>query len=56
MTIAFYVGGSFLLKKRKLEEVAYEFWKLIKQEHPYQCELEKVIADGEDLTQLVKKL
>jgi hypothetical protein len=48
--------GKFPLKKRKPEKVAYEFWKWIRKEHPYQCELEKVIADGEDLTQLVMDL
>jgi hypothetical protein len=48
--------GSYPLKNRKAEEVAYEFWKWIKKEHPYSCELEKVIANGEDLTQLVKNL
>lgn len=48
--------GSYPLKNRKPEEVAYEFWKWIKKEHPYSCELEKVIANGEDITQLVKKL
>jgi hypothetical protein len=48
--------GNFPLKIRKPEEVAFEFWKLIKKEHPYECELEKVIANGEDVTQLVKNL
>jgi hypothetical protein len=48
--------GSFSLKNRKPEAVAYDFWKWIKKEHPYPCELEKVLADGEDLTQLVKNL
>jgi hypothetical protein len=48
--------GSFPLKAKKPEKVAYEFWNWIKKEHPYPCELEKVIANGEDLTQLVKNL
>ncbi|MFP7300520.1 hypothetical protein [Neobacillus niacini] len=48
--------GSYPLKNRQPEEVAYEFWKWIKKEHPYPCELEKVIANGEDITQLVMKL
>ncbi|WHY01345.1 hypothetical protein [Neobacillus sp. DY30] len=48
--------GSFPLKNRKPEEVAYEFWKWIKKEHPYPCLLEKVIVDGEDFTQLVMNL
>jgi hypothetical protein len=48
--------GNYPLKNRKPEQVAYEFWKWIKKEDPYPCELEKVIANGEDLTQIVKKL
>jgi hypothetical protein len=48
--------GGYPLKNRQPKEVAYEFWKWIKREHPYPCELEKVIANGEDITQLVKKL
>jgi hypothetical protein len=47
---------NYPLKNRKPEEVAYEFWKWIKKEHPYPCELEKVLGNGEDLTQLVKNL
>jgi hypothetical protein len=49
-------GGSFPLKRRKKEVVAYEFWRWIKREHPYECEIEKVIADGEDITDLVIEL
>ncbi|WP_419954762.1 hypothetical protein ACN6MT_03115 [Neobacillus niacini] len=48
--------GNFPLKNKKPEEVAYDFWKWIKREHPYPCKLEKVISNGEDLTQLVKNL
>jgi hypothetical protein len=48
--------GSFPLGKRKVEEVALDFWKWIKKEHPYECVIEKIIADGEDITDLIKKL
>lgn len=48
-------SGSFPLKKRKPEIVAYEFWEWIKREHPFECEIEKVIADGKDITGLVKE-
>lgn len=48
--------GSFPLKSRNPEEVAYEWWKQIKRESYVNLELDKVIADGEDITQLVKEL
>lgn len=48
--------GSFPLRGRKPETVALEFWKAIKKEHPYDCEINKVTCDGEDLTQKVKEL
>jgi hypothetical protein len=48
--------GSFLLKGKKKEEIALEFWKWIKKEHPFECEIEKVIVDGDDLTDLVNNL
>jgi hypothetical protein len=44
--------GSFPLKRMNKEEVALEFWKWIKGEHPY-CQIEKVIVDGEDITEKV---
>jgi hypothetical protein len=48
--------GSFPLKRKKPEEVAYEFWKWIKKEMPLEIAIEQVIADGEDITELVKEL
>jgi hypothetical protein len=48
--------GSFPLKGRKKEAVALEFWKWIKREHPFECELEQVIVDGEDITEKMKEL
>lgn len=49
-------SGSFLLKRRKPEEVAYEFWKQIKRRMPYGGEIQKVLANGEDITELVIEL
>jgi hypothetical protein len=48
--------GSFPLRGRRPERVAYEFWKSIKKEMPYPVVLEEVLAAGEDLTDLVKEL
>jgi hypothetical protein len=49
--------GSFPLKVKKKEEIALEFWKWIKKEHPYECEIEKVIVDdGIDITEKVMEL
>jgi hypothetical protein len=49
-------AGSFPLKRRRKEVVAFEFWRWIKREHPYECEIEKVICDGDDITELVIEL
>jgi hypothetical protein len=48
--------GSHPLRGKTKEQVALEFWKWIKMEHPFECELEKILVDGEDETQLVKDL
>jgi hypothetical protein len=48
--------ASFPLKGRKIEQVALEWWKQIQKEMSYQLELENIIADGEEITQLVKEL
>jgi hypothetical protein len=48
--------GSFPLKRRTKEQVAYEWLRQIKRQMPYYEELEKVTADGEDITEKVKKL
>lgn len=48
--------GTFPLKGKKPEEVSLAFWNRIKREHPYECELEKVICDGEDITEAMLKL
>lgn len=48
--------GSFPLKRRMPEQVAMDFWKDIKREMRYGCTIEKVIADGIDITDNVKEL
>lgn len=48
--------GSFPLKRREPERVAYEWFNQIRREMPFGAEIEKVIADGEDITELVKEL
>lgn len=49
-------SGSFPLQGKRSEEVAYNWWKQIRREMPYWPMLEKVIADGEDITELVRGL
>jgi hypothetical protein len=48
--------GSFPLKGKEKEIIALEFWNWIKREHPFECEIEKVIVDGEDITEKVKEM
>jgi hypothetical protein len=48
--------GSFPLKGKAKEVVALEFWKWIKREMPFECEIEKVTVDGEDITEKVKEM
>lgn len=48
--------GSFPLRGKSKEQVALEFWQWIKKEHPFQCDMEKVIVDGEDLTVKVMEI
>jgi hypothetical protein len=51
-----YQAGYFPLKGRNLEVIAIMFWKQINKEMSYRAKLEKVTANGEDITQLVKDL
>ncbi|MEH7116879.1 hypothetical protein V7128_05555 [Neobacillus vireti] len=46
--------GSFSIKGRTKEEVALAFWGDIKRESSRTLELEQVLCDGEDITELVK--
>jgi hypothetical protein len=48
--------GSFPLRGRSPEQIAYDFWKHIKKEMPYPLVLEEVLAAGEDVTDLVRDL
>jgi hypothetical protein len=48
-------GGSFLLKGRKPEKVAFDWWTQIQREMNVD-RLEQVLCDGEDITQLVKNM
>jgi hypothetical protein len=48
--------GSFPLKRRKPEVVALKWFNQIRRELPFGAELEQVICDGEDITELVKEL
>lgn len=48
--------GSFPAKGRKPEKVAYDWWRELKREMPVEIAIEKVIADGEDITEKVKEM
>jgi glycerol-3-phosphate dehydrogenase len=48
--------GSFPLRGKPKEQVAYEWLRQIKRQMPYYEEVEKVTADGEDITEKVKEL
>jgi hypothetical protein len=48
--------GSFPLRGKKKEVVACQWWKQLRREMTYWPELVKVTCDGEDITELVKKL
>jgi hypothetical protein len=50
-------SGSFPLRGRKPEYIAYQFWKQIQKEQPFEVQLESVIANGDqDITNLVLDL
>jgi hypothetical protein len=50
-------SGSFPLRGRKPEYIAYLFWKQIQKEQPFKVQLESVIANGDqDITHLVLEL
>jgi hypothetical protein len=48
--------GSFPLSGKKHEVIAFEWWRKIKREMPFGAELEKVIADGEDITEVIMEM
>ncbi|MCD4838181.1 hypothetical protein LRS37_04700 [Neobacillus sedimentimangrovi] len=50
-------SGSFPLRGRKPEYIAYEFWKQIQEKQPFEIQLENIILNGDqDITDLVKEL
>jgi hypothetical protein len=51
-----YRKGAFPLKGKKREDVAYEFWRWIKRQSSLELELEQVLCEKEDITELVRKL
>jgi hypothetical protein len=51
-----YQKGDFQVRGREKEQVALDCWKQIKKELSYRAELEKVLCNGDDITQLVKNL
>jgi hypothetical protein len=50
-----YQMGEFPLKGRTWDQAAYDFFRWICRELPYGAELEKVLCEGEDLTEKVKE-
>ncbi|TDL65169.1 hypothetical protein E2R56_25150 [Rhodococcus qingshengii] len=48
--------GSFQLNGNSKEKVAFDWWKKIQREMPFGGDLQQVIVDGEDITDLVKAL
>ncbi|MCM2535330.1 hypothetical protein NDK43_27015 [Neobacillus pocheonensis] len=48
--------GSFPLRGKTKEVVAYEWFRKIKKEMPFGAELEKVSADGDDITEKVMEI
>jgi hypothetical protein len=48
--------SSFQLNGKTKEKVAFDWWKKIQREMPFGADLEQVLVDGEDITDLVKEL
>jgi hypothetical protein len=48
--------ASFPLRGRKPERVALDFWKQIKRGMPFGAELDKLLIDGEDKTEIIKEM
>ena len=48
--------GSFPLRGRKPEKVAFDWWKQIKREMPFGAELSELLIDGEDKTEIIKEM
>lgn len=48
--------GSFPARGRKPEKVALDWWKELKREMNVEINLEKVIVDGKEITDIVKQI
>jgi hypothetical protein len=49
--------GSFRLRGKKPEHVAFEFWQQLRTKLPYYIELERIIVNGhQEITELVKEI
>jgi hypothetical protein len=48
--------SSFQLNGKTKEKVPFDWWKKIQREMPFGADLEQVLVDGEDITDLVKEL
>jgi hypothetical protein len=52
-----YQQGSFSLRGKRPEDIAYNWWKQIKKEHSYWAVLERVIVNGDqDITFKVNEI
>jgi hypothetical protein len=52
-----YQQGSFPLRGKKPEDIAYKWWQQIKKEHSYFAELEKVIINmDQDITYKINEI
>jgi hypothetical protein len=48
--------GTFPLRGKKKEQVALEWWIQIRRKMPFGGNLEKVVVDGEDITEIVMRM
>jgi hypothetical protein len=48
--------GSFQLHGDAKEKVAFDWWKKIRREMPFGADLQQVLVNGEDITDLVKDI
>jgi hypothetical protein len=48
--------GSFPLRGKTKEQIAFTWWKQIRREMPFGGELEKILVDGDDVTEKVKEM
>lgn len=48
--------GEFKLRGRKAEYIAFDFWRQVQRESRVDLVLEKVLCEGEDITELVREI